>query len=72
VGADKADENCLQSVFNLDNKSVFIATDIEHHSIVGEKAGCCKHGLDCGWLVPASRFGKSMLGLEWLFSIAMA
>jgi hypothetical protein len=39
MAADKSDIDCLEFINNLNNKSILVAADVKHHSIVGEKAG---------------------------------
>jgi hypothetical protein len=37
MAADKSDIDCLEFINNFNNKSILVAADVKHHSIVGEK-----------------------------------
>ncbi len=39
MAANKADIDRFEFVFNLDNKSILVAADVEHHPVIGKKTG---------------------------------
>jgi hypothetical protein len=39
MAANKTDVDRREFVFNLNDKPIFVATDVEHHPVIGKKTG---------------------------------
>ena len=71
MGSYKTNVHILKSIFNLDDKAVIVATDVEDYSVIGENIGCMIIPLDVGRRRPFGLPHVIVPSFQGLFSLGM-